>query len=79
MVDVTHDRDDRRTRLQIFGIVRLGGGNALLCLVRVFTNGLEAELARDQLDLVEVESLVDRHHQAEILERERDDLRRGDL
>ena len=36
---------------------------------------LEAELARDQLDLVEVEALIDGDHQAEILERERDDLR----
>ena len=45
-------------------------------LVCVFAHRLEAELARDQLDLVEVETLVDRDHQPEILERERDDLRR---
>ena len=39
----------------------------------------EAELPGDQLDLVEVESLVDGDHQPEVLERERDDLRRRDL
>ncbi len=40
---------------------------------------LEAELARDQLDLVEVEALVDGHHQPEVLEGEGDDLARRDL
>ena len=39
----------------------------------------EAELARDQFDLVEVESLIDGHHQAEVLEGERNDVRGGHL
>ena len=44
-----------------------------------FAYGLEAELTSDQLDLIEVHSLVDRHHEPEVLERETDDLRRGNL
>ena len=79
VVDVTHDRDDRRTRHEILGRVDLRGRAAFLGLIRVFANGLEAELAGDQFDLVEVEALVDRDHQSEVLERERDDLGRGDL
>src|SRR6185437_15419855 len=75
VVDVTHDRDDRRTRHLIFGAVFRCFGDRLR-LVRVLTHGLEPELARDQLDLIEVESQVDGHHQAEVLERERDDFRR---
>ena len=43
-------------------------------LVFLLAHGLEAELAGDQLDLIEVESLVDRDHQPEVLEREADDL-----
>ncbi len=37
-------------------------------------HGLEAEFASDQLDLIEVESLIDRDHEAEVLEGEPDDL-----
>src|SRR4030095_3252137 len=78
VVDVTHDRDDRRSRDEILDFVDLRdltGVRGVLLL----TNGLEAELASDQLDLIEVESLVDRDHEAEALEREADDLRRRNL
>ena len=64
MVDVTHDRDDRRTRRQILGGVSLRGHHAFLGLIRVFAHRLEAELAGDELDLVEVEALIDGDHQA---------------
>ena len=47
--------------------------------VLLLANGLEAELTSDQLDLIEVESLIDRDHEPEVLEREADDLRRGNL
>ena len=60
-------------------LVGFRGRDAFFRLIRVFANGLEAELAGDQLDLVEVETLVDGDHQPEILEREGDDLGRGDL
>ena len=74
VVDVAHDGHDRRPRHQLLRRVRhlLGPhvGRVLLLAHR-----LEPEFAGDQLDLVEIESLVDGHHQAEVLERERDDLR----
>ncbi len=55
---------------RLFGLRRLGElGRVLLLLHR-----LEAELGGDQLDLVEVEPLVHRDHQAQLLERELDDL-----
>jgi hypothetical protein len=72
VVDVTHDRHDRRPGLQ-----RLGGVGGLFGLRRrvfLFAHGLEPERGRDELDHVEVEPLVDRHHLAELFERERHDL-----
>jgi hypothetical protein len=78
VVNVTHDRDDRRTRHEV-----LSGINNLvrffLDSVFLFLHCLEAELARDQFNLVEVEALVDGDHQPEMLEREADDFCRGDL
>ena len=77
VVDVAHDGDHRRPRLQFARFLlrlRFDLGVVLLLLHR-----LEAELRRDQLDLVEVEPLVHRHHQAEFLEGERDDLVGGNL
>jgi hypothetical protein len=60
VVNVAHDRDHRRPRYQI----RLGISDGLrLGLVLVLPGRLEAELRRDELDLVEVETLVHRHHQ----------------
>ena len=47
--------------------------------VLVLPHRLEAERGRDQLDLVEVEPLVHGHHQAQLLERELDDLGGGHL
>ena len=64
---------------EVLGAVDLRGRRRLRRLILVFANGLEAELAGDQLDLVEVEALIDRDHQPEILERERDDLGRRHL
>ena len=69
VVDVTHDGDDGGSGDEIFlhvgRLVRRVGDR----VVRL-AHGLEAELAGDQLDLVEVEALVDGDHQPEILERE---------
>ena len=78
VVDVAHDGDHRRPRHQLLG--RVVGGVALdLRRVLVLPDRLEAERRGDQLDLVEVEALVDRHHQAQLLERELDDLGGGHL
>jgi hypothetical protein len=78
VVDVAHDGHDRRTRDQLR--LRVDDrGRRIHCLVHVFANRREAEFTRDELDLVEVETQVDGHHQAERLERERHDLGRGDL
>src|SRR6185437_8067167 len=78
VVDVTHDGDDGRTRDEIFRRVlleqRLGIGGVL-----VLEHGLETEFASDQLDLTEVESLIDRDHEAEVLECEANDLVTGHL
>src|ERR1700722_19110146 len=78
MVDVTHDRDHRRAMDERRRIVGL---HILLALrgVLLLTHGLEAVLARNQLDLVELETLIDRLHEPEVLERKGHDLRRRDL
>ena len=68
MIVTTGGRETQRFRRVGDGLHR--GGGVFLFLLRV-----EAELARDELDLVEVEALIDRDHQPEILERERHDLR----
>jgi hypothetical protein len=66
VVDMAHDRDDRRARHQVLGLVGLFHDPFLGC-VGVFLHGQEPELRRNQLDLVEVEALVHRHHQAKFL------------
>ena len=48
-------------------------------MILLLLDGLKAERGGDQLDLIEVEPLVHSHHQAEFLERERNDLVGGDL
>ncbi len=73
VIDVAHDRHHRRPRLEVARRLRFDRRRDL-GVVLLLLDRLEAELRRDQLDLVEVEPLVDRHHQAELLERERDDL-----
>src|SRR6185437_7918777 len=78
VVDVTHDRHDRRTRNQILGLIGDFGARVGNRVVG-FTHRLESELARDELDLIEVEALIDRDHQSEILHREGDDLRGRNL
>src|SRR4030081_2182833 len=79
MIDVTHDGHDRWPRLELFGRV-VGSRRGLeIGSVLLLLHGLEAELAGNQLDLVEVEALVDRHHESEVLERKADDLNRGRL
>ncbi len=64
VVDVAHDGHDRRPRQQILGLDPRDGAADFLRLVLVLAHRLETELAGDQLDLVEVESLVDGDHQA---------------
>src|SRR6266511_3443754 len=77
VVHVAHHRDDGGPGLQVLGFIgfdrRLSDGVVLLAY------RLEAERRRDQLDHVEVEPLVDRHHLAQLLERERHELSRRDL
>src|SRR5688500_5790040 len=79
MVDVTHDGDHRRARLEL--LCRIVGDRRCLEIsgVLLFLDRLESELASNELDLIEVETLVDRYHQAEILERESNDLHRRRL
>ena len=78
VVDVTHDRHDRRPRDEILRTIG-GLGGRLLGLIGVLTDGLETELTSNQLDLVEVEALIDRDHEAEILEGKSNDLGGGNL
>src|SRR5579884_3106538 len=61
-------------RVEVLWPVHLGGHAGLVRLIFALANGLEAELAGNELDLVEVEALVDGHHQSEILEGEGHDL-----
>src|SRR6185369_15029816 len=74
VVDVTHDGDDRRTRLELLGRVGNRRRRVEICGVLLLLHRLESEFTSNQLDLVEVETLVDGDHQAEVLERETDDL-----
>src|SRR5690606_3459729 len=73
VVHVAHDRHHRRPGhegallLHLFGGLAAGG-------VLLFLHRLVAEPGRDQLDLVEVEALIDGHHQPQLLERELDAL-----
>ena len=73
MIDVAHDGDHGRPRGEVFrplfGLDRSRPRRVLLLAYR-----LEAKFARDQLDLVEVQALVDRDHEAQLFEREGDDL-----
>jgi hypothetical protein len=78
VIDVTHDGHDRRARSEILDVILFGFAHRL-GFVFGLTHRTETEFARDQLDLVEVKTLVDGHHEAEILERERDDLGRGNF
>src|SRR6476620_2666185 len=74
MVDVTHDRNDRRARLEILrrlDLLFLRASSGVL----LFSYRLKSELTSDQFDLVEIETLVDGDHQAEVLESESNDLR----
>jgi hypothetical protein len=73
VVDVTHDGDHGRPR-DLRSFVLDFGRRFLLGHVLALAHGLEAEGARDQLDLVEVEPLVHRDHQPQLLERELDNL-----
>jgi len=77
MVDVTHDRDHGRTGPEILRILLLLLFDLLPGRVLLFALGREAELFEEQLDLVEVEPLIDRDHQPEVLERGADDRRSG--
>src|SRR6185437_399816 len=74
VVDVTHDRDDWRTRLELLVGILDGRSRVEIGGVLLFLHRLEAELSGDELDLIEVETLVDGDHQAKVLECEADDL-----
>ena len=64
VVDVTHDRDHGRPRLEIVRIVLVDLGLQLF-LARVLDRHLALELARDELDRLVSERLRDRDHLAD--------------
>ena len=76
VVDVTHDRDDRRPRREVLGGV-LEDLRELLFVGRVLDRDLAAQLSPDQLDLLVGERLRDLDHLAEA-HHDLDDLRRRD-
>jgi hypothetical protein len=78
VVDVAHDGYHRRPRDQLIRAL-LGLAQLALGGVFILPHRLESEGRRDQLDLVEVQPLVHRHHQPQLLERELDDLGSGNL
>ena len=59
VVDVTHDRDDRRARHHVLGVVRRLGVDQDLVLAERRRLDLEAELGRDDRRGVEIDVLVD--------------------
>ena len=77
VVDVSHDRYDRRTRDEVFLAVLAVVGDGLLNLHRD-EFGLVAELLGDDHERLGVETLVDRHHQTQV-HAGHDDLRRRDV
>src|SRR5207249_2465962 len=72
-VDVTHHRHDGRPRPECRLRV-VGGLFPFADDVFLFAHRLEPERGRDQLDHIEVEPLVDRHHLPQLFEGESDDL-----
>jgi hypothetical protein len=74
VIDVAHDGDDGRPRHQLLGGVLAWRGRVQIGGVLLFLHRLESEFAGNELDLIEVKALIDGDHQAEILERESDDL-----
>ena len=74
VVHVTHHGHHRCARREFPFRFRFLLQLSQIGLVRFLTYRLETELITDHLDLIEIESLVDRHHQAEVLEGRRDDL-----
>src|SRR5690606_21573856 len=79
VVNVTHDGHDRRTRRQRLRSVFFPGHVGQIGSVLLFPHGLEAELVCNEIDLVEVQSLIHRDHETKRLERKRNDLRGGNL
>ncbi len=65
VVDVAHDRDDGRARLQVFRLRRFGLHLDQLLLEAAHQH-LRAKVARDRLRRFGVERRVDRHHHAAI-------------
>ena len=68
MVDVTHDRDDRGTRLQVLGGVHLGV-KRLFHVGVADAHGLVAEFLDHEFRSVGVDRFVRRHHHAHLHER----------
>ena len=73
VIDVAHDSDNRRTRPQILGRIDLHVFEEVRRVV-AFLDRLKTKLARDQLNLIEIETLIDGDHQEQRLECESDDL-----
>ena len=73
VVDMSHHRHHRRTRYEVFRrLLRLNRDR--LRTVFFFTLRFEIEFAGDDFDLIEIESLIHRHHHAEFFEAEGDDI-----
>ena len=76
VVDVAHDRDDRRPGDEVVGVV-LEDDLLLFLVVGVLDRDLALELVRDQLDGLVGQRHGQRHHLAQA-HHQRDDLRRRD-
>jgi hypothetical protein len=77
VVDVTHNRDNGWTRQEVFLLI--GRCSVYLGGVFVFPHRFEPEFGCDQLDLIEVEPLIHRHHEPELFESKLHDLGGRDL
>ena len=70
VVDVAHDGDDRRPRHEVLGVSSAASLGPCSAAYSSSRTAWKPNSRGDQLDLVEVEALVDRDHQAQLLERE---------
>ncbi len=68
VIDVAHHGDDRRPGSHALRIRLLDIADHVSAVL-VLSDRLVSQLVSDQLDLIEIEPLVDGHHQAEVLER----------
>ena len=76
VVDMSHHCHHRRTRYEVFRqLLRLDHDSRRT--VFFFALRFEIEFAGDDFDLIEIESLIHRHHHAKFFEAEGDDIGRA--